>query len=821
MVARSPADIQSVYGITNVIGPYTNSLKRSGVVRLRNDTGAIYLEAPYSNEPPWPVAADGTGHSLVLARPSYGEGFAKAWDISDTVGGSPGAVESYRPSPLRNVVINEFLAHTDDPLLDYIELYNHSNQAVDISSCVLTDDAHTNKFVINTNTWIQARSFAVFDQSQLGFALSAAGETIYFKNPEGTRVLDAVQFGGQQNGVSTGRYPDGANEFYRLQTRTPGAANSDIRISEVVINEIMYAPISGDHNDEYVELYNPGTAPVDLSGWKFSDGIDFTFPTNTVLGADAYLVVAKNAAHLLTNYTTLTGANTLGDFNGNLRKGERIALAMPDQIIVTNNQGLVVTNTIYIDVDEVTYGAGGRWGKWANQGGSSLELIDPHSNHRLPSNWADSDETSKAPWTTIETTDRLDNGQGYNGGPIDNLQIGLLGEGECLLDNVEVVNVADGVNRIANSTFETNLNGWTPQGNHVRSTLETTSGYNSARSLHLRASSRGDTGANRIWTMLNPIPTAGSTLTIRAQARWLRGWPEIVMRVHGNWMECYGRLTVPTDLGTPGARNSRAVNNAGPAIFQVAHNPILPAANQAVVVTARVHDPDGVASVVLNYRVDPATTYSTAPMADDGSGGDAIAGDGIYSATIPGQAGAAMVAFYLQATDTRGAATTFPNDAPARQCLVRFGDATPTLSFGIYRQWFTQSAVSTWINRPVLSNEDLNGTFVYGNFRVIYNFGSHFAGSPYHQGFGSPANDGHYSIEFPLDDLLLGRLRMASKGLFRDGGGALVKIDAARQERQGMFMIGEAATLRAARTTLAELHNERKVMAEASLIPLE
>src|SRR5437773_1716480 len=225
VVARSPADIRSVYGITNVIGSYTNSLKRSGVVRLRNDTGAIYLEVPYSNEPPWPVAADGTGHSLVLARPSYGEGFAKAWDISDTVGGSPGAVESYRPSPLRSVLINEFLAHTDDPLLDYIELYNHSNQPVDISGCILTDDAHTNKFVIS-HTVVPARGFVVFDQSQMGFALSASGETIYFKNPDATRVLDAVQFGGQENGVSTGRYPDGADEFYSLTTRTPGLPNS-------------------------------------------------------------------------------------------------------------------------------------------------------------------------------------------------------------------------------------------------------------------------------------------------------------------------------------------------------------------------------------------------------------------------------------------------------------------------------------------------------------------------------------------------------------------------------------------------------------------
>ena len=32
-------------------------------------------------------------------------------------------------------------------------------------------------------------------------------------------------------------------------------------------------------------------------------------------------------------------------------------------------------------------------------------MIDPRSDHRLPSNWADSDETGKAPWTEIEATD--------------------------------------------------------------------------------------------------------------------------------------------------------------------------------------------------------------------------------------------------------------------------------------------------------------------------------------------------------------------------------------------------------------------------------
>ena len=38
-------------------------------------------------------------------------------------------------------------------------------------------------------------------------------------------------------------------------------------------------------------------------------------------------------------------------------------------------------------------------------------------------------------------------------------------------------------------------------------------------------------------------------------------------------------------------------------------------------------------------------------MVDNGTGGDAVAGDGLYSATIPGQSSGALVAFHVQATD--------------------------------------------------------------------------------------------------------------------------------------------------------------------------
>ena len=60
----------------------------------------------------------------------------------------------------------------------------------------------------------------MFTEDQLGFRLNAAGETVYFRNRAGTQMLDAIRFEAQANGVSFGRYPDGANDWYRLGTPT-------------------------------------------------------------------------------------------------------------------------------------------------------------------------------------------------------------------------------------------------------------------------------------------------------------------------------------------------------------------------------------------------------------------------------------------------------------------------------------------------------------------------------------------------------------------------------------------------------------------------
>jgi hypothetical protein len=785
VVAKSPADLQGAYGLANVLGPYEDNLSNNnGTVRLINQAGGVFLEVNYDTVPPWPVSPDGAGHSLVLARPSYGESNPLAWAASDSVGGSPGRLDPVTPDALRNVVINEYLAHTDDPEVDYIELYNHSNQALDISGCILTDDPATNRFIIPAGTSIPARGFVYYTQTDMHFSLSAAGETIYFKNAAQTRVLDAVRFEGQENGVATGRFPDGAGQFYRLSGKTPGAANAGWRAKSIVINEIMYAPASLNDDDQYVELYNRGATAVNLGGWMFVSGIGFIFPSNTIVQPDGYIVMARNTSRMLTNYPNLNAGNLVGNFSGSLSgKGERLALAMPDMIVGTNQDGLLQTNAIQITMDEVTYGTGGRWGQWSHGGGSSLELIDPRADNSLAPNWADSDETHKAPWTIISATGTIDNGSVT----ADQLQVLLQGAGECLVDDVQVLD-STGNNLITNSSFEASAGGWTAEGTESTSSLETTEGYHSTRCYHIRAVDRGNNEVNRVRTPLSSSLASGATnVTIRAEVRWLKGFPEVLLRLRGNWLECAGEMALPTNPGTPGARNSRFVSNAPPAIVEVRHTPVLPAANQPMIVTARVNDPDGLSSVLLRYRLDPSTTYSTVVMNDVGTGGDLVAGDGIYSATIPGQASGAMVAFYVQATDNSAspATATFPNNAPVRECLARVGELQPTGNYPVYRLWMTQASLNTWNNRNNLNNTPLDATFVLGNERAIYNTESLYAGSPYiSPGYcGATCGRCGYSITVPSDDLFLGE-----QDLVLDWPGGHGLETSAMQEQMGYWI---------------------------------
>ena len=151
---------------------------------------------------------------------------------------------------------------------------------------------------------------------------------------------------------------------------------------------------------------------------------------------------------------------------------------------------------------------------------------------------------------------------------------------------------------------------------------------------------------------------------------------------------------------------------------------------------------------------------NTVPLRDDGTGGDEVAGDGVYTATIPGQSAGTMVAFYVVAADaaTPPASANYPLNAPATECLIRVDELQPTGNFPVYRIWMTQATLNTWTSRNRMNNTPFNVTFVLGNQRAIYNTEALYAGSPYiAPGYTGPTRGScGYTISMPADDLFLG-----------------------------------------------------------------
>src|SRR5262245_51461359 len=62
----------------------------------------------------------------------------------------------------------------------------------------------------------------------------------------------------------------------------PAAGLAADAVTDIVITEIMYDSASGDRREDFIELYNRGTVAHNLAGWRFEDGVNFTFPNVTL-----------------------------------------------------------------------------------------------------------------------------------------------------------------------------------------------------------------------------------------------------------------------------------------------------------------------------------------------------------------------------------------------------------------------------------------------------------------------------------------------------------------------------------------------------------
>src|SRR6185295_8571409 len=88
-------------------------------------------------------------------------------------------------------------------------------------------------------------------------------------------------------------------------------------------------------------------------------------------------------------------------------------------------------NTVYLVMDEVTYGTGGAWGRWSDGGGASLELASPEGDNDLAGHWRDSAEPANSEWTEIRATGPAEFGESTS--TANAVEVLLMGEGECLV----------------------------------------------------------------------------------------------------------------------------------------------------------------------------------------------------------------------------------------------------------------------------------------------------------------------------------------------------------------------------------------------------
>ncbi len=116
------------------------------------------------------------------------------------------------------------------------------------------------------------------------------------------------------------------------------------------------------------------------------------------------------------------------------------------------------------------------------------------------------------------------------------------------------------------------------------------------------------------------------------------------------------------DGGTPGRQNSVYTTNVPPVCKDGERDIPLPKSTDNVKVMVNAYDLEGLAKVEL--MVDNGSGYQAIAMYDDGTNGDAVAGDSIYTGIIPPKASGSLVKYYALATDLVGQTDLWPNSAP-------------------------------------------------------------------------------------------------------------------------------------------------------------
>ena len=110
-------------------------------------------------------------------------------------------------------------------------------------------------------------------------------------------------------------------------------------------------------------------------------------------------------------------------------------------VLADGGERLLLSDALGRPVDEVHYRDDGSWPAWADGDGPSLELVDLRAENSVGSAWLESEHEAQSEWASYE----------YSGRQVSSaiasdleLHVWLLGAGEVLIDDLEVIPLAGG-----------------------------------------------------------------------------------------------------------------------------------------------------------------------------------------------------------------------------------------------------------------------------------------------------------------------------------------------------------------------------------------
>lgn len=159
------------------------------------------------------------------------------------------------------------------------------------------------------------------------------------------------------------------------ETTLPFSFATAASYKDIILSEIFADPTPqvGLPDAEFVELYNRSANPIDLAGWKFTDGSSTaTLPTQIILPGQYLTLTATANATLYTTFGNVLGVANFPTLNN---AGEALRVYAPGNQLI----------------DSVNFNLGWYADEDKQAGGWTLELIDVNNSCGEENNWTASE----------------------------------------------------------------------------------------------------------------------------------------------------------------------------------------------------------------------------------------------------------------------------------------------------------------------------------------------------------------------------------------------------------------------------------------------